>query len=56
MGDWQFPELISDKNSKWRKVRLEGFYEESQRIALLREHPIFDQTTILILTWFKLEV
>lgn len=45
MTDWQFHESISDKNTEWRKVRLEDFCEESQRIVLLREHAIFDQTT-----------
>jgi hypothetical protein len=53
MTDWQFHELISYKNTDWRKVRLKGPYEEFQRIALLRK---LSSIRLLIMAWFKLEV
>jgi glucose/arabinose dehydrogenase len=44
MADRQFDQLISDKNTDWRKAKLKGLYEESHRIALFREQAVFNQT------------
>ena len=45
VADRQFEQFISDNNTDWRKVRLEGLYEESYRMALFREQAVFDRTS-----------
>ena len=40
VADRQFEQFISDNNTDWRKVRLEGLYEESYRMALFREQAV----------------
>jgi aldose sugar dehydrogenase len=47
MADRQSEQFISDNNkdTDWRKVRLEGLYEESQRMAFFQEQAIFDRTS-----------
>jgi aldose sugar dehydrogenase len=44
ISDRQFDQLISDKNTDWRKVRLEGLYEESHKIASFKEQAVFNRT------------
>jgi glucose/arabinose dehydrogenase len=42
--DRQFDQLISDKNTDYRKLRLEGLYEHSHKIALFEEQAVFNRT------------
>jgi glucose/arabinose dehydrogenase/intracellular septation protein A len=43
IADRQFDQFISDKNTDWRKVRLEGLYQESRKMASFEEQAIFNR-------------
>jgi glucose/arabinose dehydrogenase len=43
MADRQFEQFISGENTDWRKVRLDGLYQESHRMAFFQEQVVFNR-------------